>query len=104
MSKKKYIIAAVTSPQQRLDRFGKTYSMPDTYLVTVSPTLAEAKDFIDEGKVQDAGAIEYLVIEETSELTTKTQISRWYISKDNDITQLACAPDEYKNYKSMISM
>jgi hypothetical protein len=104
MSKKKYIIAAVTSPQQRLDRHGKTYSMPDTYLVTISPTLAEAKDYIDEGKVRDANAFEYLVIEESTELATKTQILRWYISKDKEITQLACAPDEYKNYKSMISM
>lgn len=105
MSKKdKFIVAGVTSPQDRLTVNGTTYKQPDTFLVTIAPTLAEAKDFIEEGHVVDANAMQYLVIEEIRELTTKTSISRWYICKDNEITQLAQAPEEYKNYTSMISM
>lgn len=105
MSKKnKFIVAGVTSPQERLTKNGTSYTHPDTFLVTVAPTLADAKAFIEEGHVVDANAMQYLVIEELKELTTNTKISRWYICKDNEITQLAQAPEEYKNYTSMISM
>lgn len=105
MSKKnKYIVAGITVPQNRLTVNNTTYSQPDTFVVTIAPTFAEAKDFIDENKVPDADTLQYIVIEELKELTTKTKIMRWYICKEKEIIQLAEAPEQYKNYTSMISM
>ena len=105
MSKKdNYIIAGIAHPQPRLSTTGSQYMHPDTFVITISPTLADAKDFIDRGKVPDMDTLQYIVIEEMINLSTKSKIQRWYICKDGEVNQLADAPTEYKKTISMVSM
>jgi len=103
-AKTKYIIAGVSAPHTRMTKTGTSFEQPDTYLVTVAASYADAKTFIEDHKVPDADVMEYLVIEEIKEMQTKTELLRWYICKDKEITQLASAPEQYKKYTSMISM
>lgn len=100
----KYIIAGISAPQKRLNVAGKVYEQPDAFLVTIATSLADAKDFIEALKVPDANAMQYIVIEEMKEMSTTSKIQRWYICKDKEMNQLAGAPEQYKNYTSMISI
>lgn len=105
MSKKnKFIVAGVSYPQKRLSSAGKAYDHPDTFVITLSPTLDEAKEFIESGKVPDSDTLQYVVIEEMKELSVKTKIQRWFICKDGEINMLADPPVNYKSVSSMISM